>query len=568
MAERPKRRTFLEACAALNIADEAYVDNLDTVDNEEEDRVQDNASDGGDISVEEESNSESSSDDNSDDEIENNQLLAPNGIQYSVEPYEARVRNRNIINQRPRAIINTNLPKEAFLLFLTEEMILLIQTHTNLKRQQLLPDAQGDTINRDPFSYEEILAALAIIIRAGSDRDNFCSLSDLWRKDDSRPFYRATMSYHRFKFFLRCVRFDNYRTRDERREYDKLAAIREIWDLFLPTLRQFYVPREDLTVDEQLVGYRGRVPGRTYMPSKPRKYGIKVFWICESSSGFALNGFIYTGRQPEQPIHHNLGPDIVLQLCEPFFGSGRNIVTDNFFTTHTLATDLLQHRLTLLGTVRVHRRDVPPYIRNVAGRPVHDSRFVFDHDNKIQIVSYVPKKNKNVVLLSSSHSGNQVIDDDLRKPELILDYNKSKGGVDTMDENVEEFTCRRKTVRWPLLMFYNIIDITTNNAYILFNRNGKKIGKKAFLKQLAFQLAQPYAETRLQRPGLHNHIKEAARQVGYTVPGNNINAANDNSLRRCFRCSKPTRSKCGTCMQPICPQHRHLAKITKCGNCR
>ena len=42
-----------------------------------------------------------------------------------------------------------------------------------------------------------------------------------------------------------------------------------------------------------------------------------------------------------------------------------------------------------------------------------------------------------------------------------------KGGVDMFDENLEEFSCRRKTVRWPLLFFYNMLDAAANNSYIL-----------------------------------------------------------------------------------------------------
>ena len=32
-----------------------------------------------------------------------------------------------------------------------------------------------------------------------------------------------------------------------------------------------------------------------------------------------------------------------------------------------------------------------------------------------------------------------------KKPNFIMDYNKHKGGVDTLDENCEEFSSLRKT---------------------------------------------------------------------------------------------------------------------------
>ena len=116
------------------------------------------------------------------------------------------------------------------------------------------------------------------MIPAGLDRDNFTDLRRWWDPIDSRPFYRVTLALNRFKFLLRCMRFDNYRNRPGRQADDRLAAIQEVWFIFNDNLRNIYVPNKTLTMDEQLVAYRGKFPGRTYMPSKPRKYGVKFFW--------------------------------------------------------------------------------------------------------------------------------------------------------------------------------------------------------------------------------------------------------------------------------------------------
>ena len=79
------------------------------------------------------------------------------------------------------------------------------------------------------FTSQEVEAGLAIMIRAGLDRDNFTNLWDsLWDPIDSRPFYRVTMPLNRFKFLLRCMHFDNYRNRPARQRNDRLIAIREV----------------------------------------------------------------------------------------------------------------------------------------------------------------------------------------------------------------------------------------------------------------------------------------------------------------------------------------------------
>ena len=56
-------------------------------------------------------------------------------------------------------------------------------------------------------------------------------------------------------------------------------------------------------MDEQLVGYRCKIPGRTYMPSKPRKYSVKFFWLCEATTGFALRDMIYSGKDSDSGPH-------------------------------------------------------------------------------------------------------------------------------------------------------------------------------------------------------------------------------------------------------------------------
>ena len=102
------------------------------------------------------------------------------------------------------------------------------------------------------------------MIGADSDRDNFTDLHCLWDPIDSRPFYRVTMALNWFKFLLHCMRFDNYRDGPARQRSDRLAAIPEVWETFNSNSRNIYIPNEALTVDEKLVGYRGKVPGRTY----------------------------------------------------------------------------------------------------------------------------------------------------------------------------------------------------------------------------------------------------------------------------------------------------------------
>ena len=86
------------------------------------------------------------------------------------------------------------------------------------------------------------------------------------------------MSINRFKFFIRAIRFDNYRDRAARLQNNHLDQIG------VQVCEDFMFSEDTLTVDEQFVDYRGTMPGRTYIPSKSRKYDVKIFWLCEENS--------------------------------------------------------------------------------------------------------------------------------------------------------------------------------------------------------------------------------------------------------------------------------------------
>lgn len=77
----------------------------------------------------------------------------------------------------------------------------------------------------------------------------------------------------RFSLLANCLRFD---VRDNRPGNDRLSPIRELWDKFIKNYEFYYNPSNDITVDEQLLSFRGRCKFRMYIKSKSHKYGLKI----------------------------------------------------------------------------------------------------------------------------------------------------------------------------------------------------------------------------------------------------------------------------------------------------
>ena len=162
---------------------------------------------------------------------------------------------------------------------------------------------------------------------------------------------------------------------------------------------------------------------------------------------------------------------MVNTLMEPYRKSGLNVTTDNFFTSHRVAQRLLKDDITIVGTLRKNRREVLLELKKKAV-PLYSSTVLFSDDGII-LLSYKAKRDKLVLLLSSMHRSAAVSESDpKRKPEPILFYNSTKGGVDTADEMLRGYSTKSASRRWPLAVFFNLIDIVALNAFIICSDSG------------------------------------------------------------------------------------------------
>ena len=206
------------------------------------------------------------------------------------------------------------------------------------------------------------------------------------------------------------------------------------------------------------------------------------------------------------------GTRVILDLAEDIDNSCHNITCDNFFTNLSLAQKLLQKKLTLIGTMRKSKPELPTEFAVAKGRNVKSTVFGFQLD--AMIASYCSKTNRVVNMLSTMHSQPEIENTSDQKPSIILFYNKTKDGVDTLDRMVRSHSTKRKTRRWPLDLFYNVIDVSTINAFIIWqgiypeNGNIYMRQRRKFLISLGRELCEiteeaqpvaPVSETRKRK---------------------------------------------------------------------
>ncbi|CAD7081857.1 unnamed protein product [Hermetia illucens] len=147
-----------------------------------------------------------------------------------------------------------------------------------------------------PVDIASLRAYYGLLILAGVYRSHGQCINELWDDQTGPPIFRATMTLKKFKLINECIRFDDKEQRKGIRSRDKLAPIRNVYDKWVNRLKMCYTVGKNVTVDEQLVPFRGRCPFTQYIPSKPHKYGIKIWCLCDASTYYAWNLEVYTGR--------------------------------------------------------------------------------------------------------------------------------------------------------------------------------------------------------------------------------------------------------------------------------
>lgn len=313
------------------------------------------------------------------------------------------------------------------------------------------------------------------------------------------------------------------------------------------------------------------------MPLKPGKYGIKLWLICDSRTSYAFMCIIYTGRPIGGERQRNVGENVVLSLIRPIDDAtlhGRNVVTDRFFTSFNLSISLLEKNMTLVGTCNTNRTFVPRYLgqtREEVGSTV------YCYNNQKTLLSYQDKPAQTpVVLLSTMHLDPR---EENGVPEIVHHYNQHKCGVDLADMMCASYTTRRKSRRWPFVLFCNMLDMMALNAFIIWRLKNMRPAavsayqRRLFLQDLAVDLAAPHMQRRLRAP----QTSKVARKCIAVILQDRQPAANQPApiprahKGRCFLCDRGQDRKvattCSTCDQHVCPVHSNKDVTVTCNDC-
>lgn len=316
------------------------------------------------------------------------------------------------------------------------------------------------------------------------------------RESIETPFFLKIFTEKRFHLLMKFLHFVDNQTIDATTANRKLAKLGPVLDHLRKKFMTVYIPERNIAIDESMIGWKGRLGWKQYIPSKRKRFGIKVFALCESSSGYFYNFIFYTGSDTKYGTKYENEPKtsrVVLELVDSLLDKGYCLFLDNYYTSVDLVQKLVKKRTDCIGTMRINRKGLPKEIKVKLKKG--DS--VAMYKKKIMVQKW--KDKKDVLMISTLHDKTmkkiQTRHGEAEKPSCVVDYNQQMGGVDLSDQCLHFYSTSRTRVRkYYMKIFQHFLSLTTLNSFHIYKKLGGKKKRLNFLIELGEKIIEKYAK--------------------------------------------------------------------------
>lgn len=389
--------------------------------------------------------------------------------------------------------------EEFFLLIFGENFFQVLAEQCNLYASQQPP---GSSYNWIDTTENEIKLFLGIHLAMGVHK--LPSVEDYWSLHPllGAPGIVQGMSIRRFKALQSCLHLNDNSKAKKRGEpgYDKLYKIRPMVESIRANCRRYYRLHREISIDEAMVGFKGRSSMKQYCPMKPTKRGYKVWALCDAHNGYLYNFEVYCGATPGA-TEHGLGATVVRNLSEPVLEKAHFVFFDNYFSSVPLAAYLRTKNTYCVATTRADRVDWPTPLKakkqlnHQLKRGEHRSVIVapgvqcllWKDKKAIPFINTTCEPSRETTVMRKKKDGSRIT---VPCPQSVQLYNSYMGGVDVADQLRKTYSCRRKSKKWWLPLFYFMVDVSVVNSYILHREtpHTAKHTLKEFILELSSEL--------------------------------------------------------------------------------
>ena len=276
---------------------------------------------------------------------------------------------------------------------------------------------------------------------------------------------------------------------------------------------------------------------------------------------------MYSGEDQVIPGLDKPG-SVVITLAQGLLNEGRLTVTDNYYTSVPLARYLKENGTDFCGTVRKNRRHLPP---EVVHANLKKGEIAAKQNDCMTVLKW--KDQRDVLVLSTCHDHQMALSTGYRqtmKPNIVLDYNRGKKGIDVADQLANYNSPVRKTCFWYKKIAADLMSIAVVNSILIYKdlNPTKKMslitGHEIIIKHLlGIQDSEPAA---LPMQPSSSNIRNRPKHALTKIP-----RRQDNKIirKRCTGCykilteqghtssearkkTKKTDTQCEICQKPLC----------------
>lgn len=400
-------------------------------------------------------------------------------------------------------IDETSTPFEIFSLFFPDSLIRTFKSETNKYAKSITDKLRrSDKLKKNSIwgqwktvKLHEIYLFFSIILHMSIVKK--FKLADYWSTDKfiATVYAPSVMARDRFLAILANFHISDNSSAVPYNQpgHDPLHKLRPFIGHLLIAFPASYYPHENITVDEGTCGFRGRIYFRVYNKNKPDKYGIKLYIVCDSLTGYVLKMEVYTGKTEDSSI---IG--LFRRILHDYLGKGHTVFMDRFYSSPAVFDFLWANNTKAVGTCMRNRKELP---KTVVTKKLKTNETVFMRRDHLLCLKW--KDKRDVLALSSAHK--MTASDVLvrskggfitkSKPDVIINYNKNKTGVDRSDQIIAYYPFKRKQMKWWKKLFFHLFMTAIANAFVLYRESRPQhLRKKCHLYRFMISIGKALGE--------------------------------------------------------------------------
>jgi hypothetical protein len=316
------------------------------------------------------------------------------------------------------------------------------------------------------------------------------SMECYWADSYERSKMKQWFSYKRWVQLKRFFKVSSP-VEDDANKGDKLQKVREIWDDFIGRCKMLFALAQQIGIDEAIKKFKGRCSFKQYIKSKPVRWGLKIFCVCCSLTGYLWNATIYVGKddtEEDKKKEISTTHFLVKNLLTPLSGKNHIAHMDNWFTSIPLFNDLAVLLIWCCGTIRVNRKGLCKYVTMLK----KEETTLKKNPGTIRWASYgylcyiswfakravhmltncympqaVSENQPSTVMHWFSEKGEKV-QREIPRPPAVSEYNLYMGAVDMFDQYRSYVKIELRSRKFWHPLFWFIIEAALINSWLLY----------------------------------------------------------------------------------------------------